>query len=151
VALVAEGEVDEGFFFELVGFGGAGGWAGRGGALDGQERTVSGEALQQRLDVEEGAHVGGLFLDPDDFGGAGVLIQRGLQLGFGPGVELVEEDDGDRVVSSLGSFDTEIVADFAGADEDAARVGDLVVGDDVEEMVASEVGDRAHGVGMAEH
>ncbi len=34
LAAVAQGEVDEGFFFEVVGFGGAGGGAGRGGALD---------------------------------------------------------------------------------------------------------------------
>ena len=39
------------------------------------------------------------------------------------------------VVVALGSLYAEVVADFAGADQQAAGVGDFVVGEDVLECV----------------
>ena len=54
--------------------------------------------------------------------GCGMLVEGGLQFGFGPGVELLEEDDADGHVLALGALDAEVVADLAGADEEAARV-----------------------------
>ena len=52
---------------------------------------------------------------------------------------------------ALRPFDAEVVADFSGADEQAVRVGDSVVGEDVLEVVDGEVGDGGHGVGVTEH
>ena len=124
---------------------------GGGGALDAEDGAVAGYAAELGDDVGEGSHVGGLFLDPDDFGGGGVLVEGGLELGFGEGVELLEEDDGDVGEFALGALDAEVVADFAGADEQAAGVGDGVVGENVLEAVEGEVGDGGHGVGVAEH
>ena len=102
-------------------------------------------------DVGEGSHVGGLFLDPDDFGGGGVLLEGGEEFCFGEGVELLEEDDGDVGEFALGPFDAEVVADLAGADEETAGVDGFVVGKNVLEVVVGEVGDGGHGVGMTQH
>ena len=49
------------------------------------------------------------------------------------------------------AFGAEFVADFAGADEDAVGFSDFGVGDDVQEILVREVGDRRGGVGMAQH
>ena len=70
-----------------------------------------------------------------------VLVERGLHLGFGPGVELLEEDDADADVLALLALDAQVVADLAGADEEAARVCDVVVREDVLEARRGEVGD----------
>ena len=80
-----------------------------------------------------------------------MLVERCLQLGFGEGIELLEEDDAYGVLVALGTLDAEVVADFAGADQQAVRVGDGVVGENVLEVVEREVGDGGHGVGVAEH
>ncbi len=122
-----------------------------GGALDAEDGAVAGDALEEGLDVGKGSHVGGLFLDPDNFGGGGMLIQCSLELGFREGVELFEEDDADRVVFALGALDAQVVADLAAADEQAVGVGDGVVGENVLEVVEREVGDRGHGVGVTQH
>ena len=165
LGVVAQGEVDEGLFFEGVGFGGAGGWAGCGGALyayqgAGFSRRAGGHAAHQWEDVGECAHVGRLFLDPDNFGGRGVLVEGGLEFGFRPRVELLEEDDADGrglffCEAALRSLDAEVVADLAGADEQAAGMDDVVVGEDVLEVrmrrIGAEVRDGRHGIGVAEH
>ena len=64
-----------------------------------------------------------------------MLVERGLQLGFGPGVELLEEDDADAEVLALFALDAEVVADLSAADEQAARVFDVVVGQDILEAL----------------
>ncbi len=80
-----------------------------------------------------------------------MLVEGGLEFGFGEGVELLEEDDADGSVVTLRAFDAEVMADLAGADEEAVRVGDGVVGEDLLEVVDCEVGDGGHGVGVTEH
>ena len=64
---------------------------------------------------------------------SGCAVDGGLEFRLGPGVELLEEDDGDRRVLALRALDTELVADFAGADEHAAGFCDFGVRHDVEE------------------
>ena len=147
----AEGEIDEGFLFEVVGFGGAGGGAGAGGALDAEDGAVPGHFAQQRHDVGERAHVGRLFLYPNYFLSGGVGIDGGLQLGFGERIELVEEDDADGHVLAFGALDPKVVAYLPGAKEKTMRSLGLVVRDDVEETVAGEVLEGRRGIGVAEH
>jgi hypothetical protein len=77
-----------------------------------------------------------------------MLVERGLQLGLGPGVELLDEDDADGHVLALLALDAQVVADLAGADEQAARVlVTVVVGEDILEVVAAKSarGDIASG------
>lgn len=136
----SEGEVDEGFFFELVGLGGSGCRAGGGVAFDAEDGAIADHAAELGHDVGEGTHVGGLFLHPDDFAGLGMLVDGGAELGFGKGIELLEEEDADGHVLALFALDAEIVADLAGGDDEAAGSFDVVVGKDVLEMVDGKVG-----------
>src|ERR1700749_160410 len=122
-----KGEIDQGLLLDLVGLGRAGGGRCACTAFHAQNGTVAGEATQLRHDVGKGSHVGGLFLDPDDVLRVGVLVESGLELGFGKGIQLLDEDDADRHVFALGSLDAEIVADLSGADEKATRVDGVVV------------------------
>ena len=75
---MAEGEVDEGFFFEGVGLGGTGCGAGGGGALDTEDGAVAGYAAELGEDVREGSHIGGLFLCPHNFCRRRVVVEGGL-------------------------------------------------------------------------
>ncbi len=134
-----------------MGLGAAGGGAGGGRALDTEEGAGAGHAAHQRESVGESAHVGWFFLDPDDLGGRGVLIEGGLEFLFGPWVKLFDEDDRNVGELAFCALDAEVVADFAGADEQATGLGDGGVGKDVLEVVESEVRDGGHGVGVAEH
>ena len=70
------------------------------------------------------------------------LVQGCLQLFFGPGIQLLEEDDTDAEVLALGALHAEIVADLSAADQEAARVFHIVVGENVLEARESEVRDR---------
>ena len=108
--------------------------------LDAQDCTIACEASQQGHDIEEGAHVRGFFLDPDDLLGFGMLVERRFELGFGPGIELLEEDDAYAEVLAFGALDAEVVADLSAADEESARVFYVVVGEDILEFFESEVG-----------
>src|SRR5271168_2329709 len=87
-----------------------------------QDGAVPGDAPQQRHHVEERAHVRRLLLHPDDLLGPGMLVERSLQLCLGPWIHLLEEDDADGHIFSLGTLDAEVVADLSAADEEAARV-----------------------------
>ena len=107
--------------------------------------------LRQWHDVGVCAHIGRLFLHPEDLRGGRMLIERGTEFGFWPGVELFDEDDADVVETALGALHAKVVPDFAGADKKAARVGDVVVGKDVEEVAARKVGDGRERIGVAEH
>src|SRR5271169_4146825 len=120
---------EQGFLLELVGFGGASGGAGAGGALHRADANVLGlsNALETRQNVEERAHVGRLLLDPDDFAGVGMGVNGGRNLGFGQWVELVQEKDCSGCVFAAAAFGAELVANFAAGDQDALRVGNLTI------------------------
>ena len=126
---------------DLVGLGGAGGGASGGASLYAEHGAVTGQTAQEGHHVEQGAHVGRLLLHPDDLLGVGVLVEGRLQFNFGPWVELLDEKDTDGHVFALCTLDAEVVADLSGADEEAARVFDVVVGQDVFEGGLAELGD----------
>ena len=120
-------------------------------ALDAKHGAIAGETAQQWHDVREGSHVGGLFLDPDNFVSVGMLIECCLELFFGPRIQLLEEDDADGEVFALFALDAEVVSDLSGADEEAARVLHVVVGEHVLEVIECEVGDGGGCVGVTQH
>ena len=105
--------------------------------------AIAGDAAQTRHDEGERAHVGRLFLHPDDFARGGMGFDGGLQLGFGPGIELIEEDDAGGRVLALRALDAQLVADFAGGDEQALGVLDFRFRQDGEEARTREVCDGA--------
>src|SRR5580698_10550545 len=109
---MSQSEVDQSFFFHIVSLCGTRCGAGAGGALYGQDGAISCDALQSWLNEGESAHVGRLFLYPDDFSRARVLVESGLQLYFGPGIELLDEYDADAHVLALSTLDAEVVADL---------------------------------------
>ena len=80
-----------------------------------------------------------------------MLVEGGLQFCFGPGVELLDEDDADAEVFALLALDAEVVADLAAADEQAARALDVVVGEDIFEGRLAELRDGGGCVGVAQH
>ena len=116
-----------------------------------KHRAVAGDAFQARQHVEQRAHVGGLFLHPDDFGVLAVAVEFGGDFLLGERIELFEEDDGGGGVFSLLSFGLKFVADFSGADQDAVGFSDFGVGDDVQKILVREIFDRRASVGMAQH
>ena len=69
----------------------------------------------------------------------------------GHGIKLLEEDDAGGAVAALLALDTQLVADLAGADEQALCAGDAGFGQNVLEVRTREVFDRRDGVGMAQH
>src|SRR5882672_9295663 len=81
---------DECLLLHFVGLGATGGWAGAGGALNGEHGAVRGNASQTGHHIEHGTHVGWFFLHPDDFAGRDVTVEFYLHFGFGEGIELVE-------------------------------------------------------------
>src|SRR5260370_31691077 len=107
--------------------------------LNDQHPSIACQTPQQGHDVEECAHVGRLLLYPDDLLGFGMLIERCLKFGLGPGIHLLEEDDADAEVLALGALDAEVVADLSAAHQQAARVLHVVVGEDVLESFETEV------------
>ena len=137
--------------FYFVGFGAAGGGACAGTALYAQDGAIAGDAFQAREHVEQGSHVCGLFLHPDDVGVLAVAVEFGGDFLLGERVELFEEDDRGGGVFSLLSFGLKFVADFSGADQDALGFSDLGVGDDIQEILVREIFNRRTGVGMAQH
>ena len=134
-----------------MGFGAAGGGACAGTSLYAQDRAIAGDAFQARQHVEEGSHVGRLFLHPDDVGVLAVAVEFGGDFLLGEGIELFEEDDRRGGVFPLLSFRLKFVADFSGADQDAVGFSDFGVGNDVQEILVREVFDGRTGVGMAQH
>src|SRR5271170_887577 len=146
-----EGEIDEGLFFDLVGLGRAGCRRGAGVALDASKRPVACHAAQLRHDIGESSHVGRLLLDPNYLLGGGMLIESSLQFLLRPGIELLEEDYADRHILALGTFDAEIVTDLAAADDEAAGIFDVIVGENVLEGGLAKLCYGRAGVGMTEH
>ena len=72
---------------------GAGGGAGAGGALDAQDGSAAGEAFEARQHEGERAHVGGLFLHPDEFARVGVAVHFGGEFRFRERIKLLEKND----------------------------------------------------------
>ena len=77
---------------------------------------------QPRQHIEERAHVGRLFLHPDDIARAGWRASSAVSSASGKGIELFDEDDRGRGVFPLFPLDAQFVADLAGAEHDATRV-----------------------------
>ena len=109
-------------------FGGTGGGAGGGGSLDAENLPVTGDPAQAGHDEGERAHVRRLLLHPDNFARGGMRFDSGFEVGFGPGVELVEEEDARNCVLALRALDAQLVSDFAGCYQEALRVFDRVSG-----------------------
>jgi hypothetical protein len=88
-----EGEAQQRLLFHFVGFAGAGGWAGAGGALDGANAAtlIFGDALEARHYIGMRAHVGGLFLDVDDFVRVGIRGDGFGNFALRKRIELIEE------------------------------------------------------------
>ena len=60
-----------------------------------------------------------------------MLIERCLQLRLGPWIHLFEKDDANAEVLALFALDAKVVADLSAADEEAAGIFYVVVGEDV--------------------
>src|SRR6266850_8471932 len=90
-----ESQSQKRFLLQLVRFGGARGGAGAAGAFHGTHAQSAGfrEAFQPRQDVKMSAHIGGFFLDPDDFAGMGMLGDGGGDFRARQGIKLIEEED----------------------------------------------------------
>src|SRR4029077_4927977 len=112
------------FLLQLMGLGRARGGAGAPRALDRADAQAAGlrEAFQPRQNVEMRAHVGGLFLNPDDFAGVRMFSDRSGNLSAWQRIELVEEEDGRAGVFAASAFSAQLVADFAAGDQDALGI-----------------------------
>jgi hypothetical protein len=75
--------------------------------------------LDARQDVGQRAHVGRLFLHPDDFARVRMARNFRAQLVFRKGIELVEKQDGRIGIAALFAFGAQFVADFSAADQDS--------------------------------
>ena len=136
-----------------MGLGGASGGAGAGGALDGANAEILRlrNAFQAREHVEQRAHVGGLFLDPDDFAGVGMRVDGSGNFGFGQRIKLIQEKDGGGSVVAAAALGAEFVANLAAGDEDTLRVADFAIGNECEKSWAGELFKSGRRIGMAEH
>ena len=74
-----------------MGFGGARGRTGTGRALYRQDWTIACNAPETRKHIEKRAHVGRLFLDPDNLPRRGVLREYAFKFFFGERVDLFDE------------------------------------------------------------
>ena len=101
-----------------------------------------GNALEARKHVEEGAHVGGLFLNPDDFARVGMSSNRRGDFVFGQRIKLVEEENRSGGVVPAAAFCAKFVADFSAGDQDTLRVGDFGIGNKSKEARAFEFFNR---------
>src|ERR1700693_100054 len=99
----------------------AGSGAGAGTALNRQHVAIAGYALEAGKHIEQSAHVGGLFLHPDNVAGLAVAGEFNGEFFVWKRIELFEKYDGGRVAFSLLTLGLELVADFSGADQDTLR------------------------------
>src|ERR1700722_6149572 len=151
ISLRCEGQGQQCFLFYFVRFGAAGGGAGAGAAFYTEDGAVAGDAFQAGEHVKERAHVGGLFLHPDDVVVLAVAVEFGDDFSLGKRVELLQKDDSGGSVFSFLAFGLEFVADLSGADENAVGLSDFGIGDDVAETLMRKVCNRRTGMGMAQH
>src|SRR5258706_14974042 len=90
-----ESQGQKGLLLQLVRLGGARGGAGVPRALYRTHAHAAGfgEAFQPGHDIKMSAHISGLFLDPDDFAGMGMLGDGGGDFRTRQGIKLIEEKD----------------------------------------------------------
>ena len=81
----------------------------------------------------------------------GMLVERGLHLVFGPGVELFEEDNSNRAVLAPLALHAQGVADLAGADQQPAWRADRAVGQDIAEAWHGKIRERGGSIRAAQH
>src|SRR5579884_3766743 len=144
-------QCDESFLFDGVRLGGAGGGTGAGGALYREDRSLAGNAPQTRHYVGQRAHVGGLFLHPDDVARGRMPLEFTRQISLREGIQLLDKNDGGGLVLAFFPLDPEFVADLAGAQEHAAGVLGLLIGEHVEESWPRKFVELRSGVGVAQH
>ena len=111
----------------------------------------AGDALQAGEHIKECAHVGRLFLYPDDVAGFAVAGEFGSDFFFREGIELFEKNDCGGIVFSPLALGAKLVTDLAGTDQDAIGFSDFCVGNYVLKIGLSKVRDGRGGVGMAQH
>ena len=107
--------------------------------FDAKYRAIAGETPQQWHHVKKGSHVGWLLLHPDDLISTGMLIERCLEFFHRPWIQLFEEDDADAEVFALFALHAEVVSDLSAADEQTTWVLHVVVGQNVLEVIETEV------------
>ena len=96
------------------------GWAGAGIAAD-VLYFSSKELFEARRHEGPGAHVLGLFLDPDPLARGLVARQRAAQEVDRPGIELLDADDCNVALTAhFGAAGGQVVVNLAGAEQDTA-------------------------------
>src|SRR2546423_1361574 len=97
------------------------------------------------------AHIFGLFLDPDDFAGVGVLFDGGGDFRAWQRIELVEEKNRGAGVFAAAALGAKLVADFTAGDEDALGIMNFSLGNDRKKTRLREIIDAGGSVGMPQH
>src|SRR5882672_24071 len=107
-----ESQSQKGLLLQFVRFGGTRGGAGAAGALHRTNAQPAGlrEAFQSGQYVEMRAHVGGFFLDPDNFAGIRMLGDGGSDLRARQRIKLVEEENCGASVFAAAAFAAQLVA-----------------------------------------
>src|SRR5260370_24926118 len=104
-----------------MGLGGAGCGAGAGGTLDraNAESPCFCDTFEPRQNVSQCAHVGRLFLHPDDLACVGMLRDGGGNLHAWQGVKLVEKENSCFCVLSAALVVSQFVSAFSPAAPDS--------------------------------
>src|SRR5580704_6450711 len=76
-----------------------------------------GQTFEPRQYVEKRSHVRGLFLNPHDFPGMGMLPQGRRNFRPRQGIELVEEKDGCAAVLAAATLTAKLMADLPAGDQ----------------------------------
>src|SRR5260370_29066490 len=103
-------------------FSAAGGGAGAGAEFYGELVAGACYALKAGEHIEQCAHVGGLFLHPDDVAVVAMAGEFGGEFLFWGGIELFEKDDRGGSVFSLLALGAGFVGEFFGADQDSVGI-----------------------------
>src|SRR5580698_4693414 len=114
-----ESQCQERFLLEFVRFGRASRRAGARRALHRAHlKTLGlGQTFEPRQYVEKRSHVRGLFLDPDDFPGLGMLGQSGRNFRPRQRIGLVKEKDGCAAVLAAAAFAAKFVTHLPAGDQ----------------------------------
>src|SRR5260221_14170603 len=86
--------------------------------------------LNARQYIRERAHVGGLFLHPDNFARIGMARNFRAQFVLRKRIKLIEKKYRRVTVAALFAFRAQLVADFSAADQNAFRGSDFAIGND---------------------
>ena len=125
--------------FQIMSFRRTGRGAGAGRALDRTHRHIPSEFPNARHNVEKCAHVGGLFLNLDDFSCLGVARELGGEFGFRKRIKLIEKDDRGFGIAATLALRAKFVPDFSGAKQNSAHVLDLAFRDDIQKTLFREL------------